>query len=159
MRSDLNATLLMSRDFKVFKGAVLEISLMPSYLRRFPKNAWYWDDIQNTPLGYFAKNQIGLSSGLGFSYKDFSLGFSYGLEVVDSFVNIDDNSTTELNKWQTNYSYGIKAGYRYSDFNFGLKLGTAGRDREFGGYGDDYLYPGDPRYTRVSASIGYNYSF
>ncbi len=161
LRAQVNAGVSFSRSFKVAKDLSLTIGWRPGFSYTFSEEDHVFDEFQNEPL--YRINPWTISSGYSASlaYKGvrLRLGFSQQFSKSYDTDKFSQWDYVELQEWKQVLVFSASAGYSYRDFNFGLGFSTRGRDRKFGGYGDDWLYPGSPQFSTISANIGYNYSF
>ncbi len=166
--NNLNVSLSVSasKSFKINKDWKASLSLTPGYAADIHEKDFYYDSITNDAQFYNPVHQLFVSAGGSLSWKTLSLKLGYTFSTSETYYDEDYEGMgfIDNDRWPFYHTYSIGLGYALSldelgGLNFGLNFATSGRDRAYGGYGDDYLVPFDPYYSKISLNIGYNYSF
>ena len=185
MRSLLSLGLAVDRTFKLAEGLTLTLAYSGSYTKSFAEESMAWDDSQNEPIDFNVEHSFTNMINVSLAYKGFSvkLGYGYVNERVWNDVTQGDD-TTEFQAWTHSVMYSGSIGYGLPGFTdgdnfiFGVGFQTGGPEFEDGRMArwdytiatsqtsqEDskkkslYMYPFNPRFTKIQATIGYSYSF
>ena len=179
IRTILGVNLGLAKNWNVAQDTTLGLSFGFNYAKTFAEHDAAWDPYSNEPLGYVQNHDIGLTLGLGVTYKGFGVkltgGYSFGSDYKlrskdyyydDFFGSIEDTS------WYYLFSFGATASYTVKGFVFAVGVRTNAPEFDNGNYEGFTELPGDPdvkngntnypfkaKYTTVFANIGYSYSF
>lgn len=159
MRSTLVGALSLSRAFKLADKTTLSATYSFSYGINFVKEGVFWDEIQLLPIDKLVQHSLSNFFEIMFAYADFSVKVSAAYTNELLFNPSRTETAVKYQLWNNSLEFKASAGYKFKDFIFGVGVTTAGPEREYGGFGADRMYPFKDRYSKVSASVGYNYSF
>ncbi len=181
-RSTLSPSVTVDRAFKLMEEMTLSLAYTCAYAYNFVEYDWAWDKYNNEPLDVNVQMAITNMLTVSWSFKKFSLRIGAGYESSLKYGELGQEDTIAKHQlWDHNVifqggaSYNLQGFTENDNFTFGVGFTTAGPEFEDGNFVDaslpekgaypnykksaGYLTPFAGEYTKVSATIGYNYSF
>lgn len=122
--------------------------------KNFHGDAYVWlvtESGREEPI--ISLSEWALSMNASLSYSVWKMNFAIGGGWSRSWLYHPDRQETPKNSVNYNASVGIDA---YDGLNITIGATTAGPERRFGGFKDDYTLPFDPKYTTGFLSLSYS---
>jgi len=181
-RSTLGPSVTIDRAFKLMEGMTLSIAYTCAYAYNFAEYDWAWDKYSNQPIDVNVQMAFTNMLSIAWSFKSFSLRIGAGYESSIKYGEFNQVETVAKHQlwdhsviFQGAANYTMKGFTDNDNFTFGLGFTTAGPEFEDGNFVDaslpggesypnykksaGYLTPFAGKYTKIAATIGYNYSF
>jgi len=181
-RSTLSPSVTIDRAFKLMEGMTLSLAYTCAYAYNFVEYDWAWDKYNNEPLDVNVQMALTNMLTISWSFKKFALRIGAGYESSLKYGELGQEETIAKHQlwdhaviFQGAASYTLQGFTENDNFIFGVGFTTAGPEFEDGNFVDaslpdkgaypnykksaGYLTPFAGKYTKISATIGYNYSF
>ncbi|HOW52413.1 MAG TPA: hypothetical protein PLV42_10270 [bacterium] len=185
LRSMLSFGVAVDRSFKLAEGLTLTLAYNGSYTKAFAEYSGAWDDSQNDFQDFNVEHSFANMINVSLAYKGLSIKLGYGYvneRVWNNVTQTADAATYQPWVHSVMYSggigYGLPGFVDGDNFIFGVGFQTGGPEFEDGRMArfdysaatssaaekdsqekSLYMYPFNPRFTKIQATIGYSYSF
>ncbi len=132
----------------------LSLSNTNGIQKNFHGSPYVWFRSPETgTLGGTPLNEWTYSNSTRLSYSVWKVDFGLGFGWSRSWRYRSDRQETPSNSLSYNASAGITP---IENFRVGLSITTAGPERKYAGFKNDYTYPFRPEFTNFGLSLSYN---